>query len=811
MHLLRRHARTLSTRETNEPVWRILAGMHRGGRPVELRAARVVVPDYERWRPFVFSKGLATAVDEMEGETGPLWLTLYLLAFRIRTPEDAYPAGLDLAYAQLPFAPKHFHGPLLIMALAGLSRFNLLLPIRRVVESFLTADLSPHSELYFNLFIQAMTITPTQSTETAQAIVLLLRRMEARKLQLFKETYDLLLNDQLLTIHLAHFLRFHMTRHATVPTTAQLEAYLRIFAKQGSVKEATQVHSTIHDRVTDPANTHHEDALLLSTRRGHLERPLDRANKLLLGVRADRTAATEFLQKLLQPKFRIKPKPYFNLRDLNLNKANLTIIPLTEPIPDIYAFTTSLSSHAADRSTPGRDLVGLFENARIVRKLSPTTVTYTRVTLNDWLVSLNRISRPDVVFAAWDALIPVYNIVPDARTLSIILAATRRACRLDETSLKAIVARMKYEIRGTFGTNSPSPEEEIVSMDAASQKLDSLLGPSKSVEPRPYGPGLWHGRLPANHTRLLFLQAMFGAAPDPHALFYVEPPARALRKRAPSEEGEEGWGGLVVGLPKWREDGVDTWEESDWRTFLRKRRKVVGGTEMVDRPIWEEEEDRVELETEADLADLLEDGVTEAKEDQEWQWDSYHPSIIPTNETFLHYILLLGITGRASEIARVFAWMRHLKIAPKRSTLGAALVLWREVCGRAVLVEQLTHRRKRRSPMPTTEKKEQPPTPEEQPPWMHGPLAEQARSEIDLAADEARQKALALVEAPTEYAKLVTWLHEWVPIYMMPGPRSLAMWTRNIERLRDGAQPVWEAEEAIECVMSPQWYSLLSL
>ncbi|KAG6857020.1 hypothetical protein H0H87_010692 [Tephrocybe sp. NHM501043] len=913
MHSLHRHVRTLSTRvsnrlsrtsvfvdtlaqETNEHAWRILGALRR--HPVEFKAAPIVVPDYERWRPaFVHSWSLATAVEEMQEEAVPLWLAFYLLAFRIRTSQDAYPAGLDLAYAHLSSAPQHLQGPLLIFALAGLSRFSLLLPIRRVVDSFLITDLSPHSELYFNLFIQALTITPTQSTETAQAIILLIRRMEARKLELFKETYDLLLNDQLATIHLAHFLRHHSTRHAAVPTTAQLEAYLRIFAKEGATKEATELHSIIGDRAAAHPDPHHEDTLLLGKRRA-IGLPIERANKLLLGVRADRTAATEFLQKLLKPKFRPKDKPVFNLRSLNLNKPQLTMIPLTQPTPDIHAFTNALTSLAADQRVLWKEIVDTFERARTVRLLSPTTVTYTVllralyergewataihywdefyrsglridrqalgagirvftragrphvaygliqqwayrlnlpkpeleaieqdgleddeelvgmltiseaagkpidtrpapyrvslsiITLNDWLVTLNRILRPDLVFATWDALIPVYNVMPDARTLSIILSATRRACRLDETSLQAIVARVKYEIRGTFGGNTPSPAEENVSVNDAQAKLDALLNSPQSQPPHPYSPGLWHGRLPVDHARLLFLQAVFGATPDPEALMDVKPPARALRKKAPSEEGEEGWGGLVVGLPKWRELGVDTWDEPDWRTFMKRRRTMVDTlpTTTVDgRPIWEEEEDKLDENARA-LA------TTEAARKESEEWGSYHPSIIPTDKTFFNYILLLGITGRASEIARVLAWMRHLSITPQRSTLGAALVLWGEISGRAVLVERWTRRKKRASALKYTS-----PTPvaKEEPPWMEGPLGEQARSEIDLAKKEEREKALALVDAPMEYAKLVSWLQEWVPLEMMPGPRSLAMWTQNIERFRDGSQDVREVEEAI--------------
>ncbi|KAG6825176.1 hypothetical protein H0H92_004463, partial [Tricholoma furcatifolium] len=189
-------------------------------------------------------------------------------------------------------------------------------------------------------------------------------------------------------------------------------------------------------------------------------------------------------------------------------------------------------------------------------------------------------------------------------------------------------------------------------------------------------------------------------------------------------------------------------------------------------------------------------------QDQDWQWESYHPSIIPTHECFLHYILLLALTGRASEIARVLAWMRHLKIRPQRSTLGLALVLWGEICGRPVLIEDWTRRRNRllasASPPPGPGSPEaEKPSNKDEPPWMRGPLGAFAKSDVDLALDEERERVLAAVEAPREYQRLVNWLHEWVPVQMMPGPRSLAMWTRNVARLRDGARPAWEVEQGI--------------
>ncbi|KAG6836971.1 hypothetical protein H0H93_000363 [Arthromyces matolae] len=670
MHLFCRHARFISTRvrhsrssllleklqqETDDPLWRFLVAMRHS---VNFRAGRVLVPDYDRWKPLANMGGLAKAVEAMEGKPGPLWLAMYLLAFKIRAHDDAYPAAFDLAYAHLPFAPRQFRGPLLILTAGALSRFDLLLPIRRIVDEFLNADLASHSELYFNLFIQALTVTPSETTEIAQAIVKLLRRMDARKLKLSKETYDLLLNDKLVNIHLAHYLRHHMTRNNVVPTTAQLEAYLRIFAKKGTAEEASDIHSAIHHRVVTPHDLNHEDAILLATQRNQAEYPLDRTNKLLLSVRADPSLAQDYLEKLLNPAFNLQPKT-FSLKSLDLNKSQPFIIP-KHSHPDIHAFTSALTALVADEQVSAQVLVNTFEKARDVRDLRPNEVAYT------------------------------------------------------------------------------------VLMNGLYKRKDYLT-------------------------------------PDPRALMAVEAPAIATRK---TPDDEESWVGLNVGLPKWKE-GVDTWEPPEWEELLIKRKRRVSGNpeetaqlHIIER-IWEEEEDIVS-KVPAD------EGITE-------YWDSYHPSIIPTSEAFLHYILLLGLTGRASEIARVLAWMRHLKITPSRSTLGASLALWGEVSGRALLIETIVRRRKeKKQKLAATQKSEEI---VDEPPWMRGPLGAYARDIVELADEEKKERVAADLEAPEEYQKLVDWLCEWVPLHLMPGPRSLATWTRNIWRLREGG--VWEAEEAV--------------
>ncbi|KAG6825261.1 hypothetical protein H0H93_000924, partial [Arthromyces matolae] len=103
-------------------------------------------------------------------------------------------------------------------------------------------------------------------------------------------------------------------------------------------------------------------------------------------------------------------------------------------------------------------------------------VSVSIITLNDWMVALNRIERPDAVLAAWDALRPVYNVSPDARSLAILLGATRQARRLDNNSVKAVVMRMKYGLRDTFRVPQPGSQfPGELTATVAQKNLEDIL------------------------------------------------------------------------------------------------------------------------------------------------------------------------------------------------------------------------------------------------------------------------------------------------------------------------------------------------
>jgi hypothetical protein len=256
--------------ETRDPVWGLINAATRAQgfeRSSALANYNLSNNDFNKWRPLLYETDIASAVAalrthgftttppaEPEPETPPpsplhlpSWVVLYLTAFKVHTSQQALGPQLDLTYAHLEFAPRELQGPLLIFTILNLARFNLLIPLRRVVNTFLTIPLS-NPRLEFNLILQALTCNRVRSTESANTVVAILKTMRSRQLTLDSLTYEALLNDRFVTLQLTKHLREQMIQEGVVPSASHLEAYLRVFAKNGVIHDAQQYHEAIHAR-----------------------------------------------------------------------------------------------------------------------------------------------------------------------------------------------------------------------------------------------------------------------------------------------------------------------------------------------------------------------------------------------------------------------------------------------------------------------------------------------------------------------------------------------------------------------------------
>lgn len=735
-------------KKTREPIWRVLAILRAPNQRFKLSAALhklgVSTYQYNRWKPILYEPDISAAMDSLrmdhfatQKETNnslPSWVLLYLACYKVRTPHHAMGPLMDLVYNHLDVAPVTVNAALLTFTAFNLARFNLLVPMRRVVDSFLTIPFSHPSlhSLHFNFFLQALSCYPTRSVENANVVVSILKTMESRQLRLRSSTYNALLNDRFVTLQLTKYLQQRMIQEGFVPKVSHLEAYLRIFARNGVIHDAKKYYEAI--RALPQASEVSADEKFAGYAR--------RATSVLLSAHNDRTSAFAFLSNLLQTETPIKDSPPH--KDLPPGKALPS--PIRSQEASIFDYTAALNVAAGDTSLKQRNFIKAFGQVhprsstirptvatyttlirgllirrsfkkaeQYLRKLLKTgltidkealsvglraltrvgkpheafamlekyagrtkpaiagvyqlhrPITITSVTLNDFLVALNRIGRPDIVFKMWEHMSQLYEVSPDSRTLSILLQSARLARKLDD-SFSGTVAELALKNPFRASSTKPTSRESIVA------SITAVVGESKKGA-KPYVSGIWNDEKPADGARKAFLQALFGNTSSEQRLREVQPPAYPIRISA---EGYQLAGPL--GLPKFRPS----------KNFL-------------------------ELPTGL----LTPEG------------HSHYPNIVVTNTNCFNYIVLLGLIDRATEIPQTLAWMREIGIQPTVATLSVALAFWSEVSVQAPLIEK----------------------------WWG--------------------------EENSEYVRLERWIREWVGKERVPNQAELEKWHRIVGELRE--------------------------
>ncbi|KAF4568272.1 hypothetical protein EYR40_010331 [Pleurotus pulmonarius] len=754
-------------KESSSPVWKLVVQLYQ---PQRLALSSALfenglrIEQFNAWQVILRQADIARAmkllakkkvgvgahqVDGGEGKSPPSWVMLYLVSAKVRTPQHAEGPMMDFVLPNIESIPVATKGPLLVMAAVQLARFNLLLPMRAIVQEFLRTPLH-NPTLEFNLFLQAISTISVPTLESAKQIVAILQAMESRQLTLRSETYKHLLRDRFLNVQLTKYLRERMTREGFVPTAKHLEAYLRVFARQGLIHDAQQYFEAIR---TDALNKGSAVPLVSQPTDGGPTGVPHPANVSLLRAHGDRSSAFMYLSKLLDT----NQSPEIKAVESADHKAPLSVArsSRTQRTPrfsvkrsiDAYDWTTALVVAANDLSTDWRALVRVFERVRKSNDPSfrPTTVTYTIllrglyrrnkfdeaekywwillrsghiidshalgiglqiitragrphealsmleafafnhssrfpaprkrykpirigiIEMNLFMVALTRERRPDIVFKLWDHMHDLYGVQPNHLTLSILLQAVRVSHKLDD-SLSGAVAQLAAKNPFRKRRQAPSSRDDVLAM------FRSIAGdPDAGL--RKYRSGIWDDQPAFEKARKIFLQVMFGEAPE--TLRAITSPANAVRLTQEHHSLSE------LASP-----------------FGFSRKPAASPTFFDDL--------------------LKPDGR------------SHYPQIVPTNLNCFDYIALLGVCDRASEIPLVLAWMRGLNIQPSRATLGLALAFWVEVSTQAPLIEQLSG----------------------------GP-------------------------ASSQYTRLVNWMEGWVGKGRMPGDVDMRKWTTVAAQMRD--------------------------
>jgi pentatricopeptide repeat protein len=676
----------------------------------------------------------------------PMWLLVLLINQKVmrRTQTGSM---LDLLSSHLPITPPNLKHPLLVMTTLPLARFNVLSPLREIVQLFLTSPLV-HPALLFNLLLQAISRFPS-SIEAANQVVTILSAMESRQIPLHSRTYSTLLLDRFVTLQLAKTLRARMIHDGFVPTASHLEAYLRIFAKNGAIHKAKDyLHAIRQLRNTDVPDD--ETNSLIEPKSS-----CDTTDTLaLMTFRYDSASAFQYLMRLL-----------------NIEKVNPPMIENKHHRPprpprffsskkrtvDIYDWTTALAVAARDKKVSSKALKHLFEGARARTKaFRPSVVTYTvilrgllhrgeyteakgvwemlineglvldrkaltvglqvltgagephkaldmlelfaakpdaygavplgsqsrppgriqepiivtSIDMNEFLVALLKIGRPDVVFKLWDNMEAMYGVSPDAATLSILLDSARLSAQLDDSLagvLSHLASRNPFR-RRTVG----SPTRQDIVSGIKQMLVDSSGGNAG------YRTMLWNDVPAWQWTITVFQQVVLGNWPE---LRNVQPPARAIRTM-----------GKVASLRLASEQARRPSGPHNDRYHVNSFTSFTGLPDSMQSPLY--------------------------------------PQIFPEDATFFEYIRLLGLQALASEIPIALAWMRSLRIMPSTDTLAMALVFWAEVS-------------------------------------LYSPLIE------------------TLVGERSEYTKLVRWIRDWVGDEKVPKEKNIRHWLRAVATMRE--------------------------
>jgi hypothetical protein len=744
-------------KDSQDPIWCLLNILQTSASRLEvtevLQKANISIPEFSHWMPVITQHDISLAVPKLT-EVGtssssletpapdiPTWVVLYLVGFKVRTPAHAKGPLLDIVYSHLHKIPISFQGPLLILALFNLARFNLLIPIRRIIDTFLNSTLLD-PERQFNLFLQALSSIPYRSVHISNNVVTIFNVMKARQLKLQSVTYESLLNDRFVTLQLAKYLQARMIREDFVPTASLLEAFLRVFGNNGAIHDAQTYHEAIQS-IPSPVGEPEDEPIHVS------QNPHYRANTMLLGAHDDRASAFNFLQTLMKgsitPSTKETSKPHSPSQHREVRF-------LSRPKADIYDQTAALHVAAKDLSTSTPRLIHLFLNTiprptvathtvfirgLLFRKefakaeifwskllksglvidqraltiglqaltrngkphaaflllekysLKPSNVDHSpeipilyppvalnTISMNEFLVSLKRIGRPDAVFKFWDHMGVLYGTEPNTDTLSILLQSARLACRLDDT-LSGALAQM--------GLINPFRRRQVYqphqSREKAVDEILTVIGHPSRGGLRRYTSGIWNNQPPLEAARKVFLQALFGNDTEGR-LRSVESPANSMRS---SYDG-------------------DAFSVIDFIPNISSKKYVF-----------------------TPPPDLL-----------TAEGESHYPEIVINNAHCYNYITLLGVAGnkRAAEIPLVLAWMKELRIVPSESTIAVALAFWAELGVEAPLVEKLSG----------------------------GP-------------------------ENNEYSRLVDWIRDWFGKRKLPPPTLLYKWRGTVKKMRESKDP----------------------
>ncbi|KIM90001.1 hypothetical protein PILCRDRAFT_812796 [Piloderma croceum F 1598] len=681
----------------------------------------------------------------------PTWLIVYIASYKVRTPAQASGALLDLVFKQLLYVPPRLRPSLLIIVALSLARYSLLAPMRRMLNIFLTIPLD-HPTLHFNLLLQAIARLP-RSTEATDLAVMVMDAMTSREIRFASRTYHILLADRFVTLQLTKLLETKMAQEKFTPSTAHLEAFVRVFSKHGAIHDANKYLEAVRSHEIRKGNSY--IPYIPNQEDGGMGTPQKVNTFYMRTFGHDRFSAFQYLDQLFDTaqgrKAKNTTKPITPA--LYLRKGKKTM--------NIFDWTAAFSVAARQWKTSSKVLIHLFDEMGKVALFRPTVATYTvllrglimrrdyddaeriwdrlianrlaldrkalgagvkaltlagkpmkafrvleefcvkpgnppasnaavrqnphpwprtpqrriqvdTMTMNDLMVALLRIERPDVIFKIWDYMEMLYNVNPDSHSLETLCRAARLSAKLDSKSIAGNIALMRLSSPFRKPQVEPSNREELV------QTIERTLTENDTKVAR----NIWKNAPAVDGVRNVFRELIFRNWPE---LRNVDPPANAVRRAddgaamSPLREVAQSIAQSIA--QSLSSNSVPVQQSRESPPHRDADGAAISPFQKVAHSITQSlSSNSVPLRKSTPL-------ITAST--------SFHASVIPTESAFYAYIFLLGTSSYQHEIPLVLAWMRALRIHPRRRTLCIALIFWAEVSLRGPLFEDWAERNER--------------------------------------------------------------------------------------------------------------------
>lgn len=253
--------------------------------------------------------------------------------------------------------------------------------------------------------------------------------------------------------------------------------------------------------------------------------------------------------------------------------------------------------------------------------------------VNQFMVALRRIGRPDAVLTLWDSMGVLYGLSPDVYTLNIVLGTARWARKVDG-SLKGVLRSALAEL-GLSRSHNSLPLSQATSKAERRQELAFHLSALLDSNRTSTVTGQW-GSEPASRVALrITVQVLLGNWPY---VKQIRSPVHAIRKTA--------------------SDAALSPLSDAFHSLSHNPQQ--------------------DAEKPSVLIDFF------PKDTPKYPY----PSIYPTDVTFRAFLDLLAAESMHAEIPVALAWMRALKVRASKTTLATALVHWMEVSMDAPLIER---------------------------------------------------------------------------------------------------------------------------